>query len=134
MTMHIVFTQDKEEYKKGQDCYVERSLARKFCERDIALTYKKHLDNIYDAEQAEKVAKAQAEVDAKEKLVAKAKADKEKKAEIEEQRKADLIAKAERMEAEEKKKAEILAEKNERVTSEKKHLGKRLRKGTIKKQ
>ena len=111
MTMHIVFTQDKEEYKKGQDCYVERSLARKFCERGIALTYKKYLDNIYDAEQAEIEAKAQAEIDVKAELVAKAKADKEKKTEIEEKRKADLIAKAERMEAEEKKKAEILAEK-----------------------
>jgi len=103
MTMHIVFTQKKEEYKKGQDCYVERSLARKFCERGIALTYKKYLDNIYDAEQAEIAAKAQAEIDVKAELVAKAKADKEKKTEIEEKRKADLIAKAERMEAEKEK-------------------------------
>lgn len=54
MTMHIYFEQDKDGYKKGQSCHVERSLARRFCRNGIAIPYQKHLDNIYDAEQAEK--------------------------------------------------------------------------------
>ena len=69
MTMHIVFQADKDGYKKDQSCYVERSLARRFCENGIAITHQEHLDNIYKAEQAvieakkkEKVEKVKAEV------------------------------------------------------------------------
>jgi len=54
MTMHIVFKKDYDGYKDGQSCYVERSLARRFCNNDIAITYQQHLDDIYDAEQAKK--------------------------------------------------------------------------------
>jgi len=57
MTMHIYFNQDKDGYKEGQSCYVERTLARRFCEIGVAIPYQKHLDNIYDAEQAKKPVK-----------------------------------------------------------------------------
>lgn len=57
MTMHIFFNQDKDGYKKDSSCYVERSLARRFCENGIAIPYQKHLDNVYDAEQADIKAK-----------------------------------------------------------------------------
>ena len=59
MTMHIVFQTDKDGYKKDQSCYVERSLARRFCENGVAITHQKHLDNIYDAEQVIKKANAE---------------------------------------------------------------------------
>ena len=62
MTMHIVFQTDKDGYKKDQSCYVERSLARRFCENGVAITYQKHLDNIYDAEQLKIAAKAKVAV------------------------------------------------------------------------
>ena len=52
--MHIVFQQDKDGYKKNQTCYVERSLARRFCDNGIAITYQRHLDNIFDAKQVKK--------------------------------------------------------------------------------
>lgn len=52
MTMHIYFKQDKDGYKKDQSCYVERSLARRFCENRIAVPYQTHLDEVYEAEQA----------------------------------------------------------------------------------
>ena len=55
MTMHIYFKQDKDGYKDGQSCYVERSLARRFCENGIAVPYQTHLDEVYEAEQAAKV-------------------------------------------------------------------------------
>ena len=49
MTMHIYFNQDKDGYKNKWSGYVERSLARRFCENGIAIPYQKHLDNVYDA-------------------------------------------------------------------------------------
>jgi len=57
MTMHIFFNQDKDGYKKDQSCYVERTLARRFCDEGIAIPYQTHLDDIYETEQAEKAAK-----------------------------------------------------------------------------
>ena len=57
MTMHIYFKQDKDGYKDGQSCYVERSLARRFCENRIAIPYQTHLDEVYEAEQAAKAVK-----------------------------------------------------------------------------
>jgi len=54
MTMCIVFTEDKDGYKVGQSCYVERTLARRFCENGVAITHQRHLDLVYDAKQAEK--------------------------------------------------------------------------------
>jgi hypothetical protein len=73
--MHIVFQQDKDGYKKDQICYVERSLARRFCENGIAIPHQKHLDNIYDAEQVIIKAKKKAKAE-------KSKADEKKKAEL----------------------------------------------------
>ena len=73
MTMHIFFNTDKDGYKKDQSCYVERSLARRFCENGVAIPYQQHIDNVYDADQAEKKSK-EAEKSKKEK------ADEEKKA------------------------------------------------------
>jgi len=67
MTMHIYFNQDKDGYKNKWSGYVERSLARRFCENGIAKPYQTHIDDLYDAEQlilkaqeakAEKVEKA----------------------------------------------------------------------------
>ena len=59
MTMHIYFNQDKDGYKKDWSGYVERSLARRFCENGIAIPYQKHLDDVYDAERALEKAKAE---------------------------------------------------------------------------
>ena len=52
MTMKVYFNEDKDGHKKGEARFVERSLARRFCENGIAIPYQKHLDNIYEAEQA----------------------------------------------------------------------------------
>lgn len=57
MTMHIYFNENKDGYKKDWSGYVERSLARRFCENGIAIPYQTHLDNIYDSEQADIAAK-----------------------------------------------------------------------------
>ena len=73
MTMHIYFNQDKDGYKEGQSCNVERTLARRFCENGVAIPYQKHLDNIYDAEQAKKPVKK--------KMIFKSVSKKQKKAE-----------------------------------------------------
>jgi hypothetical protein len=54
MTMHIYFKKDKDGYKNGWSGYVERSLARRFCENGIAVPYQQHEDELYDAEQAKK--------------------------------------------------------------------------------
>lgn len=54
MTMHIYFNQDKDGYKKDWSGYVERSLARRFCENGIAIPYQNHVDNVYESEQAKK--------------------------------------------------------------------------------
>lgn len=59
MTMHIHFNQDKDGYKNGWSGYVERTLARRFCDNGIAIPYQKHLDNVYDREQAKKEAAAE---------------------------------------------------------------------------
>lgn len=59
MTMHIYFKKDKDGYKNGWSGYVERTLARRFCENDIAIPYQKHLDAVYDAEQALEKAKTE---------------------------------------------------------------------------
>ena len=77
MTMKIVFQKDFDGYKKDQVRFIERTLARRFCENSTAITYQKHLDNIYDAEQV----KIKAEVAAK-----------EEKVKADEKRKADLLA------------------------------------------
>jgi len=83
MTMHIVFQVNKDGYKTGQSCYVERSLARRFVENGIAITHQQHIDDIYNADQAKIKAKdtekkAKAEKKAKvEKIEAEAKAEKE---------------------------------------------------------
>ncbi len=71
MTMHVYFNQDKDGYKKDWSGYVERTLARRFCENDIAIPYQKHLDNVYDIDQAEKKAKAHAEAEKKTELLKK---------------------------------------------------------------
>ena len=60
MTMHIVFLKDYDGYKEGQSCFVERALARRFCENDVAITQKEHLRQLHDIEQAEKKAKEKA--------------------------------------------------------------------------
>jgi len=44
--MHIVFQKDKDGYKKDWSGYVERSLARRFCEDGIAIPHITHLANI----------------------------------------------------------------------------------------
>ncbi len=91
MTMHIYFQKDKDGYKKGFSGYVERSLARRFCENGIAIPYETHLNNLYDAEQAEKKAKEKAE----------------------EQKKADLLEKKEKPETEKSdSKKQKIAEKS----------------------
>lgn len=59
MTMHIFFQKDKDGYKSGWSGYVERTLARRFCENDIAIPYQKHLDNVFEAELALEKAKAE---------------------------------------------------------------------------
>jgi len=79
MTMHIYFEKDKDGYKKGSSEYVERSLARRFCENGIAIPYQTHLDNVYDAEQVVKKA-AKAEKEKKAKLLKDKKAAKAEKA------------------------------------------------------
>ncbi len=89
MTMKIVFQKGKDGYKKDQVCFVERSLARRFCENGIAIPHQKHLDNVYDAEQAEIKAKAEAE-----------KVESEEKAKADEKKKADLVAKRKKDDAE----------------------------------
>ena len=88
MTMRIVFQKDKDGYKIGQDCFVERSLARRFCNNDIAIPYQQHLDNVYDAEQTAKKAEEKKEAE-------KIKADKEKKAELLKQKETEKKEKAE---------------------------------------
>lgn len=75
MTMHIVFQKDHDGYKNQQECYVERVLARRFCENGTAIPYQKHLDNLYDDEQAAKKMKEDAKAE-------KEKADAKKKAEL----------------------------------------------------
>ena len=50
MTMHIVFKRDKDGYKEGWAGYVERTLARRFCDEKIAVPYKTHMENIRVAE------------------------------------------------------------------------------------
>jgi len=85
MTMKIVFQKDFDGYKKGNVNFVERTLARRFCENSTAIPYQKHLDNIYDAEQA----KIKADVAAK-----------EEKFKADEKRKADLLAKRQKEKAE----------------------------------
>jgi len=91
MTMHIVFQKDHDGYKKDWAGYVERALARRFCRNGIAISNQKHLDNIYDAEQAAIAANK------------KAKAEKEK---VAEKKKAELLK------AKEKAKAEKAYSKN----------------------
>jgi len=53
--MRIYFNQDKDGHKAGKSYFVERSLARRFCDSGIAIPLQTHLDNIYAAEQAAKV-------------------------------------------------------------------------------
>lgn len=79
MTMRIVFQKDKDGYKQDQNCFVERSLARRFVENGIAITHKQHLNNIYDAEQAEIKAKEKVKEEKKE---TKVKVAKKKKVEV----------------------------------------------------
>lgn len=87
MTMHIYFNQDKDGYKNGWSGYVERTLARRFCENGIAIPYQKRLDNVFDAEQAAIKAKEVARAE-------KEKADAEKKAELLKKKKSDEKEKA----------------------------------------
>lgn len=75
MTMKVYFKKDKDGHKRGEACFVERSLGRRFCENGVAIPYQQHLDNVYDAEQAAKKAEEKKEAE-------KIKADEEKKAEL----------------------------------------------------
>lgn len=59
MSMHVFFKQDKDGYKAGQSCYVEVTLARRFCRNGVAITYQAHIDEVYDAEQAALAAAAE---------------------------------------------------------------------------
>lgn len=56
--MHIHFLKDFDGYKEGESKMVEPSLARRYCERGIAITYQQYLDEKYEAEQREKEQKA----------------------------------------------------------------------------
>jgi len=80
--MRIVFNKDFDGHKAGKEYYVERSLARRFCEDGIAIPIQKHLDNIHDAEQA-KIAAEKKILAEKAKDDAKAEAEKEKEEEEE---------------------------------------------------
>jgi len=99
MTMRIVFSKDHDGYKRGQDCFVERTLARRFCREEIAVPYAKSEAAKKEAEEREKV--RQKELKKAADAEAKAKAEEEKKA-------ADEKAKADKKAADEKKKAELL--------------------------
>jgi len=85
--MHIYFNKDKDGYKNGWSGYVERTLARRFCENGIAIPYQKHLDNVYDAKQAGKKAKDSAQAE-------KEKADAGKKAELLKKKESANVEKA----------------------------------------
>lgn len=87
MTMHIYFNVDKDGHKAGESKYVERSLARRFCENGIAVPYQKHLDNVYDAE----FATAEAEKAEQKAAKAQAKADEAEEKKKEEAKAADLV-------------------------------------------
>lgn len=86
MTMHIHFKRDHDGHKAGETKYVERTLARRFCENGIAITYQAYLDQQYDAEQADKAKRAEA---------ARVRRAKEKEKEKADELKAKEVAKAE---------------------------------------
>ena len=93
MTMHIYFEKDKDGYKKGFSGYVERTLARRFCENGIAIPYQNHLDNVYDAEQAAKAGKEKAEEAKKAELLKKKEAEKVEKADSKKSKKTEKSVK-----------------------------------------
>ncbi len=93
MTMRIVFQKDYDGYKKDQDCYVDRTLARRFCEKGVAITYSQYQNNLYETERAIK--------EAKEKSKAKVLADAREAADA---KKAKLVAEAEAKPKSKKKK------------------------------
>ena len=93
MTMHIYFEKDKDGYKAGFSGYVERTLARRFCENGIAIPYQKHLDNVYDAEQAAKKAKSKDDENKKAELLKKKESEKTEKADSKKLKKAEKSAK-----------------------------------------
>jgi len=106
MTARMIFLKDHEDYKIGDDVYIERQLAIKLCQEETVIPYQTNIDNINIAEQdklqaiedakdaqanadmkakvraakdavEQAEAKVQAEADAKAAKDAKAKADKE---------------------------------------------------------
>ena len=97
--MRIVFNKDFDGHKAGKEYYVERSLARRFCEDGIAIPIQKHLDNLYEAEQAVIAAKKK-ELAEKAKADAKIKAEKEKAAD---EKKEEPVKKVYKREKEVKK-------------------------------
>ena len=64
MTMHIHFLKDFEAFKLGDNKFVERALARRYCENGIAIPYQDYLERIEREKQEAKEKKA-AELKAK---------------------------------------------------------------------
>ena len=53
MTMHVYFKRDKDGYKAEWSGYVERTLARRFCEDGVAMPYNEYVEKTKAAAQAQ---------------------------------------------------------------------------------
>jgi hypothetical protein len=56
--MRIYFLKDFDIHKKGEDKFLEPSLARRFCQNEVAIPYVTHLENERLAQEAAKGKKA----------------------------------------------------------------------------